>query len=698
MANPFSMVVLFLKKKLRDITISNKLYFTVGIMALLVTLEVCTLWFAVGTLSSVRSMVNGEGLWSKAQKDAVYSLFVYAHSRQEKDYQAFREFLKVPLGDNKTLLELKKPNPDLQIARDGFIEGRNHGDDVDGMINLITRFHTISYLNRAIVAWGEAQKKMEQLITLGDKLHNMIRSGTVSQQEIDKLMAQANELNRKLTISEDDFSFTLDEGARWLERIVLRILLTLSITIGTTSILITISVTRGIERGIKAIVDGATLVSKGLLDTRVKVYSGDEIGMLAISFNQMTDALEHSLHDINDLKDKKEILRREKEKAETSEKTKQLFLAKMSHEIRTPMNAILGFAKLLEETIKGKEEQEYIRIIIKSGDNLLVILNDILDFSRMEAGKIVFESSPIHIRDIVHLNIRMMESKKKSLEIAYSIDEKIPEIVLGDSVRLNQILLNLISNAIKFTEKGGVFISVICAEENIDTILVDFGVKDTGIGIPIEKQAKIFESFEQATNDTARKFGGAGLGLSIVKQLVELQKGIIFVNSQAGTGSDFHFRLPFLKSETETQTILPIKTQTTTQNGIGIKILVVEDNPINQMLVIKVLKNQGFETEVAENGLIALSMYEHNDFDIILMDIQMPEMDGYEATQKIRELKTYKKDIPIIAMTAHTIKGEYEHCIEIGMDDFISKPFDKNELYKKIFELIKNKSEAFISR
>jgi signal transduction histidine kinase/CheY-like chemotaxis protein len=683
------MIILFFKKKLKDITISNKLYFTVGIMAFLVILEVCTLWFAVGTLSSVRSMINGEGLWSKAQKDAVYSLFVYAHSHQEKDYQAFREFLKVPLGDNKTLHELKKSNPDLRVARDGFIEGRNHADDVPGMIGLITRFHNISYINKAIVAWGDAEQNMGQLIILGDKLRAMVRSNAVSQPEIDKLMSQADKLNNKLTKSEDDFSFILGEGARWLEHIVLRILLTLSITIGTTSILITISVTRGIERGIKAIVDGALLVSKGLLGTRVKVYSGDEIGLLATSFNQMTDTLEHNIHDISELTDKKDKLNSEKEKAETSERTKQLFLAKMSHEIRTPMNAILGFAKLLEETVKGDEEQEYIRIIIKSGDNLLVILNDILDFARMEAGKIVFESIPIRIRDIVHLNIRMMESKKKNLELTFSVDEKVPETVLGDSVRLNQILLNLISNAIKFTEKGGVFITVVCAEENADNVLVDFAVRDTGIGIPIEKQAKIFESFEQAANDTARKFGGAGLGLSIVKQLVELQKGVIFVNSEAGIGSEFHFRLPFLKFDPETQTIFAIKTQTTTQSGNGIKVLVVEDNAINQLLAVKILKNQGFETEVAENGLIALSKYEHNDFDIILMDIQMPGMDGYEATQKIRGQKTYKKDIPIIAMTAHTIKGEYEHCIEAGMNDFISKPFDKNELYQKIFELLK---------
>ena len=567
------MIIPFLKKKLRDITISNKLYFTVGIMALLVTIELCTLWFAVSTLSSVRSFVNGEGLWSKAQKDAVYSLFIYSHSHREEDYQAFRDFLKVPLGDNKTRLELQKPKPDLKVAAQGFIEGRNHADDVDGMISLILRFHNISYLNKAIVAWGKAETKMEQLIALSDKLHIMIKSGTYSQQAIDVMMNQADELNRKITVSEDEFSFTLDEGASWLEHIVLRILLTLSLTIGTTSILITVSVSRGIEKGIKAIVDGAQLISKGLLNTRVKVYSGDEIGMLAMSFNQMTDNLEHNLHDISELKDHKEQLKKEKEKAETSEKTKQLFLAKMSHEIRTPMNAILGFAKLLEETITGKEEQEYIRIIIKSGDALLIILNDILDFSRMEAGKIVFESIPLSVRDIVHLNVRMMETKKRNLELSYTIDERIPETVLGDSVRLNQILLNLISNAVKFTEEGGVHVSVVCAEDNADNVVIDFGVRDTGIGIPTEKQATIFESFEQATNDTARKFGGSGLGLSIVKQLVRLQNGVVFVNSVPGIGSDFHFRLQFPKYVAEPKNIIPIRPEVINHDGSGIKVL-----------------------------------------------------------------------------------------------------------------------------
>ncbi len=689
------MLISFLQKRLKDISIARKLYFTVGIMALLVTVELCTLWFSVSTLTSVRSFVNGEGLWSKAQKDAIYSLLVYGHSHNEKDYQDFRNFLKVPYGDNKTRLELLKPKPDLNIARQGFIEGRNERVDVDGMISLLRRFHNVYYLRKVIIIWGQAEETMEQLIAISDKLHSMILSKTATQDEIDKELSKAESINRNLTKLEDDFSFTLGEGSRWLEGIVLRLLLALSLTIGSTSILITISVSRSIEKGIKAIIDGATLIGKGSLETRVKVYSRDEIGILATSFNQMIDTLEHSTRNIKELKETEEKLKKEKERAEASEKTKQLFLAKMSHEIRTPMNAILGFAKLLEESLETKEQQEFIHIIIKSGDDLLVILNDILDFSRMEAGKIVFDNMPFNLRDIVHTTILMMEpkSKQKGVDLKHHIDNKIPDMIIGDSVRLNQILLNLVSNAIKFTEKGEINITVTCVTDNQDNILLDFGVKDTGIGIPLEKQEKIFESFEQATNDTARKFGGSGLGLSIVKQLVKLQNGEIFLNSKPGFGSDFHFKLSFLKAKNHVAIVIPEPAPITIQKGKGINILVVEDNLINQMLVIRVLKKQGFETDLAENGLIALEKYKNNDFDIILMDLQMPEMDGYEATRKIRELSDSKKDIPIMAMSAHTIKGEFEHCIEIGMNDFISKPFDTKELYEKIYRLVKKNKE-----
>jgi len=681
------MIVSYLHKRFRDIPIARKLYFTVGTMALLITIELCTLWFSVSTLSSVRSFVNGEGLWSKAQKDAVYTLLIYAHSHDEKDYKAFRNYLKVPEGDNITRLELQKPKPNLEIARQGFIQGRNHPGDVDGMINLLLRFHSVSYINRAIVVWGQAEQTMEQVIAISDRVHQMILSGKATQAEIDNEINRAEILNRKATLLEDDFSNTLGEGSRWLESVVLRILLTLSLTIGTTSILTTVIVSRGIQKGLKAIIDGAALIGHGILKTRVKVYSRDEIGILATSFNQMTDTMEHY---IDELRTTEETLKKEKERAEASEKTKQLFLANMSHEIRTPMNGILGFAKLMEESLKDEELLEYVRIIIKSGDDLLVILNDILDFERMEAGKVTFETIPFNLREVIHSIITMVKvkSKQKNLYVRYHVDKQIPEMLSGDSVRLNQVLLNLISNAIKFTEDGGVNISVSCVQESKTRMILEFAIKDTGIGIPLDKQGKVFESFEQAAADTTRKFGGTGLGLAIVKQLVELQGGEVWVNSEPGSGSNFGFRLPFEKGTVEDKAIHTDKPDIVVDEKYHPRVLIVEDNPINRMLVIKVLEKWGFQTDIAENGQIALDKYSENDYNIILMDLQMPVKDGYETTQDIRALKSAKKDVPIIAMTAHAIKGERERCLAIGMNDFIPKPFNAAELREKLFALL----------
>jgi signal transduction histidine kinase/ActR/RegA family two-component response regulator len=690
------MIFSSLRNKLKNTSIARKLYFTVGIMAVLVAIELSTLFFAVNTLSSVRSYVEGEGLWSKAQKDAVYHLRIYTFSHDEKDYRQFLDFLKVPLGDKKARIELAKADPDFEVARQGFIEGRNHPDDVDGMIKLIRRFHDVYYIHSAFVIWGQAEDKMEQLIPLGDKLHNMISSKSATQAEINKVLGEAEVINGKLTQLEDDFSFTLGEGSRWLERIVLRILLALSLTIGTTSILITISVSRGIEKGIKTIIDGAALIRQGLFDTRVEVYSRDEIGVLATAFNEMTITLEQNIHN---LKNAEESLIKERDRAEASEKAKQLFLANMSHEIRTPMNAILGFARLLEEAITDKELLEFIQVIIKSGDDLLVILNDILDFSRIEAGKVNFEKQPFNVRGNVAAIVTMMESKaaSKNLKLTSAIDNTMPQMLVGDAVRLSQILLNLVSNAIKFTESGNIRISLSVVDENEANIIVEFVIKDTGIGIPLEKQAKIFESFEQATTNTMRKFGGTGLGLSIAKQLVEMQDGKIFVKSLPGMGAEFYFRLPFLKYTDKLQQksgredVDNAEPSEIVKSGKGVRVLIVEDNTINQMLIVKVLQKRDFTIDVAANGVIALSKYRNNDYDIILMDLQMPEMDGYETTRNIRNMPGSKKDIPIMAMTAHTIKGEMERCLAIGMNDYIPKPFNINELFEKIFALVEHR-------
>ncbi|WP_316841624.1 response regulator [Pedobacter gandavensis] len=414
---------------------------------------------------------------------------------------------------------------------------------------------------------------------------------------------------------------------------------------------------------------------------------------------QLHQMLDHKNKELNGIAQE---LVKERGNRESSEKAKQIFLVNISHEIRTPMNGIMGFAQLLEESLIDEDHHESLQMIIKSADQLMAILNDILDFSRLEAGDINFQNLPFALKDTVHSIYRMMEhgAKCKGLDFSYEIEDTLPEVLSGDAVRLGQILLNLTSNAIKFTEKGEVKISLKLVAEQEDRVSIAFKVQDTGIGIPMNKQQKVFDFFEQVTNDTSRRYAGTGLGLSIVKRLVELQGGEVALDSVLGRGSDFQFRMDFGKvtDELKTQVMNTRRRlqQTVIQNGKGIKVLIVEDNPINQLLVIKLLENQGYEITVAGNGRIALEEYEKQAFDIILMDLQMPELDGYETTRIIRKMEGDKGDIPIVAMTAHTIKGELEKCVSIGMNDYISKPFNASELYQKV-EMIIEKARSIVA-
>ncbi|WP_419789054.1 response regulator [Mucilaginibacter sp. X5P1] len=659
-------------------------------MAVLVTIELFTLYFAVTTLSAVRSFVAGEGMWSKAEKDAAAALNQYARSHNEADYGAFKQYLKVPLGDRNARLALLTPHPDLEKARQGLLDGRNHPDDIDGMISLVLRFHKVYYINKAFTLWANAEPVIGQLTKISEDLHFKINNGA-SQKDIDKSLENIKLINKQLTDMEDGFSYTLGEGARWLENLVLKILLTLSVTIGTTSILITISVSNGIEKGLKAIINGAKLISKGNLTSRVKVYSQDEIGLLADAFNQMTDKLEqNSLKIIR----QEESLRLEKERVLASEKVKQLFLMNMSHEIRTPINVVLGFAHLLEDSLIDEEQLEYISMLIKAGNELLVILNDILEFSKIESGDIVVETYPFNLNEMIYAILADIEPQaiEKNIHLNCSVDNKVPGIIWGDKGRVNQILMKLLSNAIKFTERGEVVIDVCCIADYPEYVELEFSIKDTGIGIPVEKQEKIFDYFEQGSVGTGRKFGGTGLGLSIVKQLVKLLDGNIYVNSTPGKGSEFYFRLAFLKYNHQTGQRGPVILNAVNKEeqliALKPKVLIVDDNPMNRMLVVKILQKRGFETGTAENGKIAVFKVRNQNYDIVLMDLQMPEMDGYEATRQIRAWQNDKKNIPIIAMTAHTMPGDMEKCFEIGMDDFIPKPFFSDMLFEKIYALL----------
>ncbi len=392
-------------------------------------------------------------------------------------------------------------------------------------------------------------------------------------------------------------------------------------------------------------------------------------------------------HDITTLKHIEAELREAKSLAEQSMLAKDQFLANMSHEIRTPMNAIVGFTDLLLQTNTNSEQKEYLDSVKLAGENLLGIINDILDFSKIESGKLSIEDRPFKLKPMLQhiyslLNIKAMD---KLLGFNINLDLELPEVVSGDSLRLQQVLINLAGNAIKFTEKGQVDIAAKVISKNNQHYTIRFSVKDSGIGIKDEMKSLVFERFTQANNEIHRQYGGTGLGLSISRNLIQLMGGELQMNSEFGKGSEFYFELNFKKVDDvgikKLDKILnfnlPVK---------KVHVLLFEDNTLNQQLAKKVLSKFGFEITLAENGKIGIDKLKEQSFDIILMDLQMPEIDGYQATEIIRN--ELKLKTPIIAMTAHSLVGEKEKCIAVGMDDFISKPFKQEDLYEVLTNLL----------
>ncbi|MBO9731118.1 MAG: response regulator [Chitinophaga sp.] len=364
---------------------------------------------------------------------------------------------------------------------------------------------------------------------------------------------------------------------------------------------------------------------------------------------------------------------------------KDQFLANMSHEIRTPMNAVLGFTHLLKAQPLNDKSKEYVGAIDNAGQSLLEIINDILDISKIESGMMRIEATSFSLRSVLHGVNTMFKPKaeEKHLQLSVTIDEEVPDILYGDVMRLTQVLINLTSNAVKFTSEGEVRIHVtkIWAEENAVRIL--FTVSDTGIGIDASKLHSIFDRFNQAEASTTRKFGGTGLGLTIVKQLIELQNGFISVESKPGEGATFKVELPYTLGESLSE---EVNTYFTDNDQLplhpDVRLLVAEDNKMNQNLLRHLLSSWQLQFKIVNTGREVLQALEKQHFDLVLMDIQMPEMDGYSAVQAIRN--ELHSTIPVIAMTAHAMAGEREKCLQMGMNEYISKPIVEDELYRMI--------------
>lgn len=431
--------------------------------------------------------------------------------------------------------------------------------------------------------------------------------------------------------------------------------------------------------------DGYNIGTLCAIDHEAKVLNENQRNALSIVAKHVITSLELSTKN-NQLYTQRKI-------AERAVLARDSFLANMSHEIRTPLNAIIGFTDLLAQTKLDDTQRDYIGNVQIAGENLLLIVNDILDLSKMESGNLPIESEPFNLKKTLRHVYSLLKVKvQKEVEFNLFLDAELPDMVIGDQGRLNQILVNLIGNALKFTNEGEVTVSVKKIEETEDSYSFKFSIKDTGIGIAKDKLETIFERFTQGEESTTRTFGGTGLGLNIVKQLVELQKGEVHVKSTLNRGSEFFFTLSYKKSNAREAEV-----KTVSNNDLGnLKILLCEDNVLNQKLAKSVINNFGFDLDIAQNGEEGIELLSQNEYDLVLMDLQMPVKDGYQTTEYIRN--EMNSAIPIIAMTAHSLVGEQERCYKVGMNAYVPKPFKQSVLLKAIKMVMSPDADAHHKR
>jgi signal transduction histidine kinase len=703
----------FLYRWFRDISIARKLYFTVGTMALLIGVELFVLFFSLGVLSSLRAYVGGEGLWSKAEKDAVFHLYRYGVSRTEKDYQLFEQFMRVPMGDAAARRELLMGNPDINATRAGFLEGRNNPDDIDGMISLFARFGDVFYIKKAIKIWGEAQAIALQLPPIAEQLHAEINSPNPSQSKINQLLASVYTTNEKLTAFEDEFSFTLGEGSRWLERVVLRLLFATALSIEATGLLLTISVSRGIQKGLADIIRAANSFSAGELGARARILAQDEIGVVAHSFNDMAGNLQqrvielaeinrHLRHEIaereraevasqeafaqleathHELKCQIDERLRTEEMLRRSEKMRALgqLTGGISHDFNNLLGVIIGCTELLIDAVPDESDQaELAHEILNSALSGSLLTRRLLAFARNQP----LRPQRVDLNALLHDHVSMLRRTLGGAIRIKAVPAPDPCFTSADPSQIGDALLNLALNARDAMPQGGdltieaagVHLDAQSAAMFVDTDAGDYivlTVTDTGTGMPEEVVQRAIEPFFTTKAPSA----GSGLGLSMAYGFAKQSGGHLDIESAVGRGTTARLYLPRASEDAAAANVAP---RAAADPGGTEAILLVDDNQTLMQVARRHLHALGYAVESATSGPSALAILQSGEtIDLLFTDIAMPDgMSGFELAEAAQRLRPGLK---VLFTTGHAAATPERNGYQM-----LYKPYDRHDLARAV--------------
>jgi signal transduction histidine kinase/CheY-like chemotaxis protein len=659
------------------LSLNQKLYSVVTTIILLICFELFICLFVLDTLVSVRAFIGGEGTWAKAQKNAIISLHMYTTTTDEKYYEQFHEHIQIIMGDYSARLELEKEKKEYAKIYAGFSVGKIHSDDIPLMVSFVDNFRQVSFLQEVFQIWGRGDEVIFDLVKLAEVIHEkVINKEKITNNELNENIKLIEFYNRQLTDYESQFSEKLALAARKIQLFIKALLIVAVAVVGLLVLFLSFIFSSRISSAIEEFSSVAKRVGNGdfrvSLDDKYKV----DFEELAEAFNTMIVNL-------------KKIIE-EKEFAEHSNQVKNLFMANMSHEIRNPLNSILGFSELIRDpNITDKEKNQYLDIVKKTGVVLTTIINDILDISKIETDKVTLEMKTFSLTELLNevkliLDVRCQE---KGIDLKISKQGIVSDLIYTDPVRLKQILINIVGNAIKFTDKG--YVEVIYC---VDSYNLNFIIKDTGIGLTEDEKDKLFYPFSQGDVSIRKKYGGSGLGLFLSKKLAQLLGGNIYLKSSIpGVGSEFVVTIDYdfkVNQLAESQKLIH-PSERTKKHAKGdldkLKVLIVEDSLENQLLLQTYLQRKNIKTLVASNGLEAIEIYLRDSVDIILMDMQMPVMDGYTATQEFRKLGCH---LPIIAITGYAMKEDNKKCLDSGCDAYLSKPIESQTLIDTIMSFL----------